>query len=73
MNTYTSHVPNFTGQCTDVWLNTNQIDLRTNSVPEFTGFFRLTKKNWLGRLKPYGKEFHGYLGDDNIVRTTEGR
>lgn len=66
-----SEVPDFKGPCVPVWLNTNQVDLRTQSVG-ITGFFKLVRKHWLfGHVKT-GKEFHGYITNDGRVKTTIG-
>lgn len=71
-NYFKSEVKQFEGACSPTWLNTNQYDVRTQNVRGITGFFKLVKKHWFWGVIKHGKEFHGYIGTDNVVRTTEG-
>ncbi len=64
-----STVKGFEGECRPVWLNTNILDVRVSRG--ITGFFKLTKKYWLGTFKT-GKEFHGII-EYGHVNSTEGR
>jgi hypothetical protein len=64
-----SRVPGHIGSCRPIWLNTSQIDLRTQRCG-ITGFFRLVKP-FLFWYKSYGEEFHGYI-ENGEVYTTKG-
>lgn len=68
--TLTSLVKGFEGKCKPHSLNTNMIHRRTDG--RTTGFFKLVKKDWFGFYYKTGKQFHGYIGSDGKVRTTEG-
>lgn len=70
MKTFTSLVKYFEGECSPVWLNNNLVCRRVDT--RITGFFKLVKKGWFGIKYKYGKQFHGYIGSDFKIRTTEG-
>lgn len=69
MKTLESLVDGFEGECLPVWLDRNIVNIRITGM---TGYFRLIKKGWFGIKYKTGKEFHGYIGSDRKVRTTEG-
>lgn len=70
MKALTSIVKGHEGKCKPTFLNRNSVDLRTTT--RITGCFKNVKKGFLGIACKHGKEFHGYIGSDWIVRSTEG-
>lgn len=73
MKTLTSLVRGNEGLCKPAWLNTNEVDLRTNPPGVlYTGFFRNIKKHWLFGYIKTGTKFHGYITKEGFVKTTEG-
>lgn len=67
--TLTSKVKGHEGPCKPTWINGSKLDRVLTGVQ--TGFFRLTKKNFLGLTVKTGPEFHGHI-INNEVFTTEG-
>lgn len=65
-----SLVKEFEGECSPTWLDGNSTSLRITT--RMTGFFKLVKVGRFGIKYKYGKEFHGYIGSDSKIRTTEG-
>lgn len=62
MEVFTSTVKDFEGECTPVWLNTNQLHNRIDAG--ITGFFKRVKrakKGWFTFPYRYGDEFHGII------------
>lgn len=62
------------GPCLPTWVNKNQVLHRLDDG--VTGFFRLVeeRKGWrriFGRWKKVGKEFHGIIKPDNVVKSTQ--
>jgi len=55
-----SKVPGFIGECYPTWVNRNQVMNRFDGG--VTGFFKLVKGS---------KEFHGIVGNDGCVYSTE--
>lgn len=70
MKTLISLVAGFEGECAPTWLNRNSVQIRIDT--RVTGFFKLVKKGWFGIRYKHGTQFHGYIGSDHKVRTTEG-
>jgi hypothetical protein len=72
MKIYQSQVRDHEGHCTPTWLNRNQVCNRLDRG--VSGFFkRVRRGKWFGFWHKYGEEFHGMIGRDDAVYTTEGR
>ena len=59
-------IKSYNGDCSPVWLNTNQIHNRLDNG--ITGFFKRVKKGWFGFTYRYGNEFYGIIKNGAVHR-----